>query len=136
MAITDNLDMMAGEDVGTAYAADIASIAQSGTDTTAGVAIVCTGVARLGLLPKATSTSGSTGTVTFNIKVTVNGVQSSTTYTITLTLAGAATIIGPPALLDVSGFDSVQFTSVANGDTGHAATAVNVEVRRIGRFVR
>ena len=137
MAITESIDYMVGEDVGTAFAADIASIAGAGTDTTAGQIISCNYVSRLALLPKATSSSGSTGVVTFNIKVTVNGVQSSTTYQITLTLAGAVTIVGPPYLLDVSGFDSVQFISVVNGDAGgHAATAVNCEVRRIGRMVR
>ena len=134
MALTDKIDFAAGDDKGTAYTTNL-TIAGGAKNTTPGVRIPCEGIRELALLPQATCPPGASGTLTFDLAIRAKGGVSDDRR-ITLDIGDGVTRKGPIYLLDVNGFDSIQFFSVVNGDGSHQLTAVNVNIHRVGRLMK
>jgi hypothetical protein len=112
---------------GMAYTVDVADIGEGATYATDSNDIVTIGCQRAVVILKATGANASSaGTVTFNFTASIGGAWSTSVWqSLTLTLAGTASIVTAPVLLDVSGLSAIRVDSIVNGDATYHITNSN-----------
>jgi len=72
--------------------------------------------------------AGSSGVVTFALQSCVGNEKwsTSTWQSITVTVAGTATVISPSEILNVEGLSAIRVASITNGDASYAISDVNL----------